>query len=489
MALPSAGASAGTVRAGRIFGWVAVLALAAACSDGLDDPTRRFVPATTMSSRPSNDAAAVAPGEAGHRVGSDGAAGDGRGGAEGSASDAVAADDAAGAAAPGSAPALDAGSERAVGGGAGSGGDGGTPGGDDAGSGQFAGSAGAASGHPSWLEPFLTGPIAPLTGSLTTDLGLADRRALAVKVGNGDSKDRPQAGLGAADVVFDTLVESGITRLIAVFHSEIPSRIGPVRSVRSSDFGILEDLSTPYLASSGANAVVRREMRASARAGTLIDVGAWTTTVPYARDQSRQAPHNLYFHYDRLGDGDPASLPGGVPDDPPTALFEYGSSNPPALADAAGVTVGYRSLTGSEASHVWDSVLGGWVRIQGGDLHRTETGSGLAEIAPANVVVLEMTYGRSEADRRSPKAVSHGAGRALVLTAGSVHEAVWERTVDRAGYRFTDAAGSPLTLSSGSTWLLLANTSERWPQAEVTVLPASDAARMLADARAAAERD
>ncbi|MEI6591243.1 MAG: DUF3048 domain-containing protein, partial [Actinomycetes bacterium] len=43
---------------------------------------------------------------------------------------------------------------------------------------------------------------------------------------------RPQAGLNQADVVFDEMVEGGLTRLLAVWHSRIPELLGPVRSVR-----------------------------------------------------------------------------------------------------------------------------------------------------------------------------------------------------------------------------------------------------------------
>ena len=493
----------GTVRARRLARLVAVLAaaatLAAACSgspqgaepaaaplDPASAPTTSESTATTVEAddQESDDGAAgVAEGEGeGGSAVRDGAAGSGTtDGSSGAVEEA--ASGAQGEASEG------AGSEQTAAD------DGASEGGSaDGGSAQRPASGAAASGHgPTGggvdLEPFVTGPIAPLTGSLTTDLSLAQRRALAVKVGNGDPKDRPQAGLAAADIVYEVLVEAGFTRFIAVLHSEIPSRVGPVRSARSSDFDILEDLATPYFVSSGANSIVRREMREAAGSGTLIDIGAATMSAPYRRDRSRPSPHNLYFHYENLGGGDPGSLPGGIPDTPPAALFEYGSSNSPPLADAAGVTVAYTTLYGGEAAHVWDHVLGGWVRIQDGILHTTETDFGVAEIAPGNVVVLWMPYGRSEADRRSPQALSFGSGQALVLTAGSVHEAVWERTEDRAGYRFTDAAGNPLTLSPGSTWLLLANTSRRWPQAEVTVLTVADSNQLLADARERSEQE
>ena len=495
----------GTVRARRLARLVAGLAaaatLAAACSGGPPgaeptvaslDPASGQTPSESTSTTVEADnqesddgTAGVAEGEEGSAV-RDGAAGSGTN--DGSP-------DAAEEAAPGAGER--AASEDAVSQGAASeqaaADDGASEGGPtDGGSSGRAASGAAASGHGATgdgvLEPFVTGPIAPLTGSITTDLSLAQRRPLAVKIGNGDSRDRPQAGLGAADIVYEVLVEAGFTRFLAVLHSEIPSRVGPVRSARSSDFDLLEDLGAPYLATSGANSVVRRQMSEAARSGTLIDIGAGRMGAPYRRDRSRPAPHNLYFHYENLGGGDPGSLPGGIPDTPPAALFEYGSSNSPPLEDAAGVSVAYTVLFGGEASHVWDPILGGWVRIQDGTLHTTETDFGVAEIAPANVVVLWMPYGRSAADRRSPQALSYGTGQALVLTAGSVHEAVWERTEDRVGYRFTDTAGNPLTLSTGSTWLLLANTSRPWPQAEVTVLTVSESNRLLADARAARER-
>src|SRR3990167_7664707 len=43
---------------------------------------------------------------------------------------------------------------------------------------------------------------------------------------------RPQYGLSKADVVYESLTEGGVTRLLALFSSEKPLRIGPIRSAR-----------------------------------------------------------------------------------------------------------------------------------------------------------------------------------------------------------------------------------------------------------------
>ena len=179
-------------------------------------------------------------------------------------------------------------------------------------------------------EAVRDGPRAPLTGELTADSTLAERRALAVKVGNSSRRSRPQAGLAAADIVFELLIEGGRSRFVAVFHSEMPGRVGPVRSARTSDFDLLADLSRPYLASSGANTTVLAEMRRAERAGTIVDVGGMRTFVPYSRDPARRSPYNLYFDSDSLTDSDGAALRGGPLETPVVPLLDYGSSNPPA---------------------------------------------------------------------------------------------------------------------------------------------------------------
>ena len=351
---------------------------------------------------------------------------------------------------------------------------------------QAAGDAGGGAVDVSEPEALPDGPEAPLTGELTTDSALAQRRPVAVKVDNGSQRARPQAGLAAADIVYEVLIEGGKTRFLAVFHSEIPGRVGPVRSVRSSDFDLLADLSTPYLVSSGANTTVLAEMRQAERAGTMVDIGGLRNFVSYARDPARRSPYNLYFHYANLLGGAADALPPGPLAAPVAPLFDYGSTNPQGLADATGVTVTFHRSSGNVVSHIWDAAVGGWVRIQGGALMTTETDFGITEVAPVNVAVVWMPHRASAAEAESPQALSYGTGDALVLTAGTVHNAVWERTADRAGFRFSDAAGNPLSLSPGSTWLLLANSSRRYPVAEAATVTASEGARLLADARAAA---
>ncbi len=113
---------------------------------------------------------------------------------------------------------------------------------------------------------------------------------LVVKIDNVDPA-RPQAGLDAADIVFEEMVESRLTRLIAVFQSADAPRVGPVRSTRTTDIDIVSALNHPLYGYSGGNAGFVAQLRGS----PVIDVGADTQRLaPTIRSGPHLTPHNLY---------------------------------------------------------------------------------------------------------------------------------------------------------------------------------------------------
>ena len=75
----------------------------------------------------------------------------------------------------------------------------------------------------------------PLTGLMTTNLELLDRRPIAVKITQYPRLVRPQSGLSLADVVYEYYIEWGVTRFIAIFYGNDAEQVGPVRSGRFFD--------------------------------------------------------------------------------------------------------------------------------------------------------------------------------------------------------------------------------------------------------------
>lgn len=77
--------------------------------------------------------------------------------------------------------------------------------------------------------------VNPLTGLTVADPSVLERRPMVVKISNSPPLVRPQAGLGAADIVFEHYTEGGVTRFSAIFYSQAPNRVGSIRSARLID--------------------------------------------------------------------------------------------------------------------------------------------------------------------------------------------------------------------------------------------------------------
>src|SRR3954470_11912264 len=128
--------------------------------------------------------------------------------------------------------------------------------------------------------------LCPLTGLESG--AVPPHPALAVKIEN--SLDaRPQTGLPSADLVWEEVVEGGITRFVAVYHSVLPTEIGPVRSVRPMDPAIAAPLHG-ILAFSGGQRPFVDAVAASGLQVLSQDAGAHG----FYRVRVRPAPHNVY---------------------------------------------------------------------------------------------------------------------------------------------------------------------------------------------------
>ncbi|WP_226584412.1 DUF3048 domain-containing protein [Halobacillus litoralis] len=132
--------------------------------------------------------------------------------------------------------------------------------------------------------------IFPLTGEQAPDQ--VDHRILSVMINN-HTKARPQTGLSQADIVYEVLAEGQITRFLALFHSEIPDTIGPVRSARPYFLEIARGFNALYVYH-GASNKINDQVAASGinyLDGALYDNNGWL----FQRSSDRQAPHNSYL--------------------------------------------------------------------------------------------------------------------------------------------------------------------------------------------------
>jgi hypothetical protein len=286
----------------------------------------------------------------------------------------------------------------------------------------------------------------PLTG--TESGAVPERPALAVKIENSVDA-RPQTGLSATDMVWEEVVEGGITRFVAVFHSTLPPEIGPVRSVRPMDPAIASPLHGLFAFSGGAKGYLSDLQEAGLQL-LSNDSGA----AGFHRIGSRQAPHNVY--------ADPAALVAQA--DPqhlaaPAAQFEFAPTPEESTPGKAGTPTATLGLTLSGLSHpnwTWDPPAGRWLRAENSTPATEADGT---RLGAANVVVLRVdvvnTARKDAAGNPVPETVLVGRGDALVASGGKTLPVTWAKNSTTDRLVLLGADGNPVTLAPGNTWVEL----------------------------------
>jgi len=288
----------------------------------------------------------------------------------------------------------------------------------------------------------------PLTG-LPIEAARAARPALIVKIDNAP-KGRPQAGINEADVVVEELVEGGITRFAAIFHSQEPESVGPVRSARTTDILIANSLNRPLFAYSGANATFQTAVNSA----PLVDVGQNAFPGDFRREKGRPATYDLFTSAPKLF----AHVPEGA--GPPPALFRYRADGAPAtgagLEPSNGVNIEYKANVTTAVEWRWDAGSKTWKRAQNGTPHVDAAG---AQVAPRNVVVQFVAYRDTGQKDRSgasvPEAELIGEGDVWVFSDGQLVRGRWKKATPEAVTEYLDSAGAPIPLAPGQTWIEL----------------------------------
>jgi hypothetical protein len=286
----------------------------------------------------------------------------------------------------------------------------------------------------------------PLTGLPVDNPLAAARPVLTVKIENAPEA-RPQAGLDSADVVYEEQVEGGLTRYLAMFQSTDAPVIGPIRSVRPTDPVVVRPLGGLFAYSGGTTKFVNM-----LHATSLQDVGYDTKPRLYDKRRDKRAPHHIYSSTQRLF----GAATGGQK--PPPPLFTFvptGKPFDPAALPAVNLSL---RIGRTAIGYDWDAALGGWKRSTNGTAHLVESG---AQLATTNVIVQFVTYQNSPGDfdvvgNPVPVASMVGTGDAWVLSAGKVVKGKWSRPSEDIVTSYTDAAGAPVALTPGRTWILLA---------------------------------
>lgn len=286
--------------------------------------------------------------------------------------------------------------------------------------------------------------IAPLNGLLVDGMSW-NRRVVAVKIDD-HRGGRPQSGVQTADAVAETLVEGGLTRWIALFHQSDSPFLGPIRSVRPTDIGIVLPLGATVIASGGQSWIIDQ---VTASGVPLLRERDIPSTAMF-RISSRKAPHNVY--------GDTAALrqvatKAGFPDAPPPPMFVWGEL--PEGAPAREVTLQWSEPIA--VRWVWDGIR--YRRWRDGAPHMWTASDGTTgPVSADSLVVLKSELSEAHPPPGAtgspvPVLATVGQGEALIFANGRVVEGLWIRDSVDKPFSLITREGNPLPVPPGVPWV------------------------------------
>ncbi len=290
--------------------------------------------------------------------------------------------------------------------------------------------------------------VSEAINGLPADEALIDRRVVAVKIDN-HPKARPQIGLNEADAVYETLVEGGITRFIALYQRNDLDKVGPNRSGRVTDSALMKPLGGAFQIS-GAQGWVKNVFKADG-INVIYDNGVTTF-----RDDSRPRPHNLFTSTDEIRAWSDKK---GWDDENPGNLFLFGDQPD---SEAAATTIAMSFSDAPPARWEWDGEV--YLRSNGNDPHETYMSDGeLVRVSADVLVALKVReyIARNPAGSGTvlPTADTVGSGEGFVFYDGGVTGVTWERGSKSDRFSLIAEDGTELVLPPGRLWIsLIPNT-------------------------------
>lgn len=280
----------------------------------------------------------------------------------------------------------------------------------------------------------------PLTGKGSETQ--TDGRAVAVMINN-HPKARPQSSLQKADIVYELLAEGDITRFLAVFQSEKPGNIGPVRSARPYYIELAKGLDALYIAHGD-----------SPEAKTMMDNGyvdslngmAYDGTL-FKRASFRKAPHNSYITYENILKG--AKLKHySMKTPPPAFTFLSDEESKHITGDSASsAAVSYFSNSQFRAVYQYDSQLGKYKRFSGGE--QTVDLDTKEPVLLDNILIIEAVHQVVDSVGHRKIDLQTG-GNAYLLQKGKVNIVQWE---NHDGRIVPVKSGKEVPFVQGKTWV------------------------------------
>lgn len=288
------------------------------------------------------------------------------------------------------------------------------------------------------VTPTSTSTATPTPTVITSVPITFESRPLAVMIDNSPSA-RPHSGLASADLIYEAVVEAGITRLMAIFGSGDSAVLGPVRSTRHYFvYWAYEHNAVLVHAGASPQGFDAIDNVGLDRLDSSMGEGFfWRINRPYA-----ESWENLYTNLVK----DREMMPNG------TGQLGALRFKPSRGVDGNVLSVAVPYPNGYTVEYRYDKENGYYLRYMNGKPHADEQNG--AQYRAVNVIIQWMkTWPIAGDDKGRMDMALVGEGSARYFLDGAAFEGKWRKASIHEPTEFLTASGEPIQLNKGQTWI------------------------------------
>lgn len=288
----------------------------------------------------------------------------------------------------------------------------------------------------------------PINGRLFTREEMEElkqRRPIAAIISN-HIHARPTSNLHEADVVYETLVEGGITRFLAIYWANEPNKIGSIRSARQYYLEWLSEYDPLFVYDGFA---ISRDRRVDAAGNIdryglrkIYTSGSW-------RVNDRPSPHNLYSSTIRTWE---IAEERGWDGHSEVESWSFKNDAPvDERVDSFKAEVAFSNSANYKVTWEYDKATNRYLRYIGGVADKDlESGR---QISAKNVIIQEVDVEGPVDEYNRLIITTTGSGSATILRDGEVVYGTWEKDERESRTQFYDNSGNEIDLNRGLTWI------------------------------------
>ena len=289
-----------------------------------------------------------------------------------------------------------------------------------------------------------------LTG-LWVDKKLVDKRPIALMINN-ISFANPQSGIGEASILYEAVVEGGITRMMAIFEKVSGDRIGSVRSARHYFVSVADEYDAIY-AHYGQTKYATNKIK-ELGVDNLSGLEAIGSTV-YYRDTSIKAPHNAFASAEGIKKGlEKKDYRTKLREDLDNHFTFYEEDTNLSEGEEASnkITLGFSGYTTPYFTYDTKDKL--YYRFQFGGPHIDKATD--EQLAFKNLIIQYVSYWTiDKKNGYQSMDIENSSGEGLYITNGKANKITWDKKESTKEMHYYNSDGTLLKINPGKTYIAL----------------------------------